>query len=87
MHINELSKILNQHFNFHKARSDCFAQLVIAMIIVKTVNFTDLATAFMTQSFSESCYKRIQRFFRFLKFDPFAVASRADRFDKTHPWP
>jgi hypothetical protein len=75
MHINELSKILNQYFNFHKARSDCFAQLVIAMITVKTVNFTHLATAFMTESFPESCYKRIQRFFRFLKFDPFAVAS------------
>jgi len=75
MHINELSKILNQYFNFHKARSDCFAQLVIAMITVKTVNFTHLATAFMTESFPQSCYKRIQRFFRFLKFDPFAVAS------------
>lgn len=75
MHINELSKILNQHFNFHKARSDCFSQLVVAMITVKTVNFTHLATAFMTKAFPESCYKRIQRFFRFLKFDPFAVAS------------
>ena len=75
MHINELSKILNQHFNFHKARSDCLAQLVIAMITVKTVNFTHIATAFITKSFPESCYKRIQRFFRFLKFDPFAVAS------------
>ena len=75
MHINELSKILNQYFNFHKARSDCFAQLVIAMITVKTVNFTQLATAFMTESFPESCYKRIQRFFRFLKFDPYVVAS------------
>ena len=75
MHINELSKILNQQFNFHKARSDCFAQLVIDMITVKTVNFTHLATAFMTESLPESCYKRIQRFFRFLKFDSFAVAS------------
>jgi len=75
MHINELSKILNQHFNFHKARSDCLAQLVIAMVTVKTVNFTHLATAFITESFPESCYKRIQRFFRFLKFDPFALAS------------
>lgn len=74
MHINELSKILNQYFNFHKARSDCLAQLVIAMIAVKTVNFTHIATAFFTKSLPDSCYKRIQRFFRFLKFDPFAVA-------------
>ena len=75
MHINELSKVLNQYFNFHKARSDCLAQLVIGMITVKTVNFTHIATAFFTKSLPESSYKRIQRFFRFLKFDPFAVAS------------
>jgi hypothetical protein len=65
MHINELPKILNQYFNFNKARSDCFAQLVIAMVTVKTVNFTHLATSFMTQALAESCYKRIQRFFRY----------------------
>lgn len=75
MHINELSKILNQHFNLHKARSDCFSQLVRAMITVKTVNFAHIATAFMTQALPESCYKRIQRFFRFFQFDAFAVAS------------
>ncbi len=75
MHINELSGILNRYFNFHKARADCLAQLVIAMITVKTVNFAHLATSFITQSLPESCYKRIQRFFRFLKFDPFALAS------------
>ena len=75
MHINELSRILTQYFNLHKARSDCFAQLIIAMITVKTVNFTHLATALMTEAFPESCCKRIQRFFRFLKLDPLAVAS------------
>lgn len=75
MHINELSKILKQYFNFHKARSDCFAQIVVAMIVVKTVNFTHLATSFMSKTLTESCYKRIQRFFRFFKYDPFAVAS------------
>jgi Transposase DDE domain len=74
MHINELSKILKKYLNFHKARSDCFAQLIIAMITVKTVNFAHLATAFTTDSYPESCYKRIQRFFRFLQFDPFSIA-------------
>ena len=52
MHINELSKPLNQYFNF-----------------------THLATAFMIESFPQSRDKRVQRSFRFLKFDPFfAVA-------------
>ena len=75
MHVNELSNILNHYFNFHKARSECLAQLVIAMITVKTVSFTHLATAFVSKSLPVSCYKRIQRFFRFLKFDAFAVSS------------
>ena len=75
MYINELSTILNQHFNFHKARSDCLAQLIRAMLAVKTVNFTHLATAFMTQALPGSCYKRIQRFFRHFHFDTLAVAS------------
>lgn len=75
MHISELSNILNQYFKFNKARSDCFAQLVRAMITVKTVNFTHLATSFMTQALHESCYKRIQRFFRFFQFDAATVTS------------
>jgi len=75
MHINELSKILKQQFNFHKARCDCLAQLVMAIVTLKTVNFTHLATAFISQSCPQSCYKRIQRFFRFFKFDPLSVAS------------
>ncbi|MDN3509452.1 MAG: hypothetical protein P0S93_05530 [Candidatus Neptunochlamydia sp.] len=45
------------------------------MITIKTVSFTHIATACFTKSLPHSCYKRIQRFFRFLKFDPFAVAS------------
>ena len=75
MYITELSKTLNQHFNFHKAHANCVAQIIRAVIAVKTVNFTHLATAFITKAVPESCYKRIQRFFRFLKFDPAAIAS------------
>ena len=75
MLINELSRILNEYFKFHKSRSDCLAQLVRAMLTVKTVNFTHLSTAFMTQALPESCYKRIQRFFRYFVFNNTAVAS------------
>jgi len=82
MHISELSKILKKYFYFHKSRSDCFAQLIIALITVKTVNFTNLATVFKTKARSQSSYKRIQRFFRFLKLDYCAVASLViDLFD------
>lgn len=75
MHINELSNILNQHFNFHKARADCIAQIIRAMLTVKTVNFAHLATAFITHVKTESSYKRIQRFFRYFCFEPSSIAS------------
>lgn len=64
MHINELSMILNQYFNFHKAHSDCLAQLVIAM-----------QRHLLQTLFQSHATNAIQRFFRFLKFDPFTVAS------------
>lgn len=75
MLINELSRILNDHFKFNKPRADCIAQLVRAMLLVKTVNFSHLSIAFKTQAKPESSYKRIQRFFRFFHFDAVAVTS------------
>ncbi len=67
--INELSKTLQQYFKIHKFRSDCLAQIVQAMLLVKTVNFTQIAASFVTDALIDSCYKRIQRFFRFFTFD------------------
>jgi len=75
LHINELSKILNNFFKFRKPRADCLAQLIRAMLIVKTVNFAHLSVGFKTQAKPESSYKRIQRFFRFFHFDATALTS------------
>ena len=74
MLINKLSDTLNHYLNFNKSRSKCLAQLIRALLLVKTVNLTQLATAFESEALVSSCYKRIQRFFRLFYFDTILFA-------------
>ncbi len=69
-HISELAKILNQHFKWNKARVTCLAQMVRAIIAVKTVNLMQLALCFATKAQTPSSYRRMQRFFKDFDFDP-----------------
>lgn len=68
-HINELSIILNYYLNWNKARVTCLSQILRSMLIVKTVNLSQIATGFCSKSNQDSCYKRIQRFLRLFDFD------------------
>jgi hypothetical protein len=60
--IQELTKLLNLHFNWNKARMDCFVGMLIGLLKLRTVNLTELATAFPRLAKPESRYRRIQRF-------------------------
>ena len=73
-HINELSVILNQYFNWNKARITCLAQMVKAMLAVKTVNLTQIALSFTSKAGHLSSYRRIQRFFKCFDFDPSSIS-------------
>ena len=72
-HINELSNILNKHFNWHKSRIEFLAQMLRAIIAVRTVNLAQIAIVFSSKSKVESSYRRIQRFFKLFKFDPIII--------------
>ena len=74
MFINKLSDTLKQHLNFNKARSDCLAQLIRAILLVKTVNLTHIANAFESKALVSSSYKRIQRFFSSFDFNLLLLA-------------
>ena len=63
LQINELRSILNEHFNWNKARMTCFVGMLLSLMIVKTVNLTQLALFFPSQASLSSRYRRIQRFF------------------------
>ncbi|OGV31687.1 MAG: hypothetical protein A3E88_03290, partial [Legionellales bacterium RIFCSPHIGHO2_12_FULL_35_11] len=67
--INELKSILSENLAWNKARLDCFARLLLALFIVRTVNLSEIATAFSSQATINSRYKRLQRFFAQFKID------------------
>jgi hypothetical protein len=60
--INELSATINQHFNWNKARMDCFIGMLLALFSTCSINLTELAIAFPSKAKIESRYRRIQRF-------------------------
>lgn len=68
---SEISGSLRDYLPWHKARLDCFVKIIIALLTVKTVNWTEWAIAFNNdKASSDSCYTRIKRFFR-----DFAISS------------
>lgn len=71
-----LIPILQGAFHWNRARVQFLAHFLVALLQVKNVNFTEIATAFATKAKIESNYKRIQRFFRSFAID-FAVIAWA----------
>ncbi|MBK8534611.1 MAG: hypothetical protein IPL59_05515 [Candidatus Competibacteraceae bacterium] len=47
--INELSALINQTFNWNKARIDCLVGMLIALLSTRSINLTELAIAFQAQ--------------------------------------
>ena len=65
--MTELSPLviaLTATFDWHGARIAFVAQFLVALIRVRTVNLTEIATAFCGEAKSDSNYRRIQRFFK-----------------------
>lgn len=60
--INELSTLINQTFNWNKARMDCLVGMLIALLSTRSINLTELAIAFPSEAKPDSRYRRIQRF-------------------------
>lgn len=72
-HISELSQILNKYFNWNKARITCLAEMVRGILATKTVNLTQVSTAFTAKVKKPSSYRRMQRFFQLFSFDHSAI--------------
>lgn len=72
--INLLRQTLKPHLGWHGARLSFFALFLIALVRVRTVNLTEIATGFRTHAQTESSYKRLQRFFRDFDLDYSALA-------------
>ena len=64
-----LITILTSVLGWHRARVVFLAQFLVALIRVRTVNLTEIATAFCGTAKPESSYRRIQRFFQAFDID------------------
>jgi len=74
-HPTMLTDVLKLHFaGWHIARIKCLSFLIVALFHVKTVNLTQLATAFPGQAEIDSHYRRLQRFFQHMEIKPALVA-------------
>ncbi len=62
--INELEGTLKQALGWHKSRAQCLLQIVLGLIMLRTVNLKQLACTISGQAQIDSNYRRLQRFFR-----------------------
>jgi hypothetical protein len=69
-----LRDALRPHLAWHGARLSFVAAFLIALLRVKTINFSELATGFSGQAQTDSHYKRLQRFFRHYEMDYAEIA-------------
>jgi len=69
-----LRDTLRPHLAWHGARLGFLAAFLIALLRVKTVNFSELATGFSGNAQTDSHYKRLQRFFRHYEMDYAQIA-------------
>jgi hypothetical protein len=60
--ISELSKQLNDHFNWNKAKMDCFVGMLIGLLKTRNINLTEIAIGFASDIQPGSRYRRVQRF-------------------------
>ncbi|WP_242602106.1 IS4 family transposase [Legionella yabuuchiae] len=77
MEINVLRDMLNGYFKWNKARMDCFVCMLVALLRVRTVNLSELASGFMSKAQETSRYKRIKRFIKEFEIDYSMIASWA----------
>jgi Transposase DDE domain len=74
-HLNELSTLLNQHFNWNKARMNCFCAMLLAVLKLRSMNLKEIAMGMSDNTQLDSRYRRVQRFLdqHWINFDLVAM--------------
>lgn len=63
---NELRNILQKTFEWNKSRLNCLSKFIFAIMLLCTVNLSQLGTVFSTSGKIDSHIKRMKRFLRWL---------------------
>jgi hypothetical protein len=74
-HTTMLVNLLKLHLGWHLARIKCLASIIVALVKIKTVNLTEVATAFPGTAEMESHDKRLQRFLKQVEIKPSLIAT------------
>jgi hypothetical protein len=72
--IRPLERTLAENVPWNKARINFLAKFLVALIQVRSINLTEIATAFAGRAQEPSHYKRIQRFLRFFEISYALIA-------------
>jgi len=72
--LRPLERKLAENIDWHKARINFLAKFLVALIQVRNVNLSEIATVFPGRAKEESHYKRIQRFLRFFEISYALIA-------------
>jgi len=71
---NKLVTILKAELRWDKRRIECFVQMLLALMVVQTVNLTKIANQIPTKVRGSNKYRRLQRFFQGCRIDYDTVA-------------
>jgi len=72
--IGPLERTLADNLPWNKARINFLAKFLVALIQVRSVNLSEIASVFAGRAKEDSHYKRIQRFFRFFQISYALIA-------------
>jgi hypothetical protein len=85
--INLLRQTLKPLLGWHGARLNFLALFLIALLRVKTINLTEVATRFRNTAQQSSNYKRLQRFFKDYELNYSLIAKAiVTLMDLPQPW-
>ncbi len=64
-----LISTLSPHLSLSKSRLETLAGLIICLVNSRTVNLTHIAAQFSSTARTSSSYRRLQRFFQYVRLD------------------
>jgi hypothetical protein len=71
---NKLMKILNAELKWNKRRIECFVEILLAIMVVRTINLPIIANQIVNRTKLKNRYRRLQRFFSGCNIDYDQVA-------------
>lgn len=82
---NALISTISPHLTLGKSRLETLSLLIILLVNVRTVNLTHIASQFLATAKATSSYRRLQRFFQFVRLDEDCLARAVVTLSKVNP--